>query len=63
MAAPASPASPEVPEERSPQPGAAAILLGGAYAVELIPSEGIWAKIAGLAVVVLGAFGYAVSRG
>ena len=40
-----------------------AIILGGCYAVELIPSEGPWAKLAGLAVVVLTAFGYTVSRG
>lgn len=40
-----------------------AVLLGGAYAVDLVPTEGIWAKLAGLAAVTLTAFGYTVMRG
>jgi len=39
-----------------------AITLGGAFAVELIPSDGVWAKLAGLAAVVLGSLGYTVAR-
>jgi hypothetical protein len=41
----------------------AAIVLGGMFSVDLIPQEGPYMKLAGLAVVVLSAFGYSVSRG